>query len=249
MTHATPCPRCGEANDSSQSYCRPCMSAYKKARREALQPTLACGTCRRKFRKIRSRQLYCSEQCKLAPQYAARRVTPTRATCAHCGDVFEGRSDKRFCSKSCTFSAWRGQDRAHQLIVRSQRERAKQAALLRAQLPPRKTMSTEEIRAYRAEWKRKNRLRATATEERRRAAKRNAPTVDFTQEQLRQRFSMWGMACWMCGGPATAMDHVKPIVAGGSHMLANLRPACSRCNSSKGGRWFGAPKLSLFMRA
>jgi 5-methylcytosine-specific restriction endonuclease McrA len=246
VTQHTLCPRCGEENDSNQSYCRPCMSAYRKARREKLQPTISCGTCGKAFTKTRSRQLYCSLPCKREPQYAAKRVTATCGRCLHCGDEFVGRSDKKFCSKECGFSAWNGQDYNKQQRARAKRAKAREVA---ANRPPRITKSAEEIRAYRSEWKRINRLRATATEERRRVAKRNAPTVDFTHEELKARFSMWAMTCWMCGRPATAMDHVKPISAGGSHMLANLRPACSRCNSSKGGRWFGVAKLSLFMRA
>lgn len=246
MTQHTLCSRCGEANDSKQSYCRPCMSAYKKARREKLQPTIVCGTCGSAFTKTRGRQMYCSLPCKRDPQNAARRVEAVIGTCVYCGGRFTGRADKKFCSKECSFSSWSGQDYNKQQRARAKREKAREVAASR---PPRVTMTAEEIRAYRSEWKRKNRLRATATEERRRVAKRNAPTVDFTHEQLKARFSMWSMSCWMCADPATAMDHVKPISAGGSHMLANLRPACSRCNSSKGGRWFGVPKLSLFMRA
>ena len=38
----------------------------------------------------------------------------------------------------------------------------------------------------------------------------------------------------MCGTEATAIDHVKPIARGGSNWPANLRPACTPCNSRKG---------------
>ncbi|MHA7191119.1 HNH endonuclease [Arthrobacter sp. MDT2-16] len=62
--------------------------------------------------------------------------------------------------------------------------------------------------------------------------------VQFTPEQLAERFSMWGGRCWMCGiADATQTDHVKPITKGGAHYLANLRPICHSCNASKGGRW------------
>lgn len=63
------------------------------------------------------------------------------------------------------------------------------------------------------------------------------------------KWDYWGNSCWMCGGPATTIDHVKPLSKGGSHLLANLRPACKPCNSSKHARWFGVSKLSLFVRA
>lgn len=70
-----------------------------------------------------------------------------------------------------------------------------------------------------------------------------------TPELRAAKWAYWGNACWMCGGEATTVDHVKPLSKGGSHLLANLRPACKPCNSSKHARWFGASKLSLFMRA
>lgn len=66
--------------------------------------------------------------------------------------------------------------------------------------------------------------------------KRGASVVPFTLEQLAQRLSMF-TGCWMCGGPADTIDHVKPLNKGGAHMLANLRPACRSCNSSKSDRW------------
>jgi 5-methylcytosine-specific restriction endonuclease McrA len=47
-------------------------------------------------------------------------------------------------------------------------------------------------------------------------------------------FARWGRACWRCGTYATTVDHVVAAVLGGSHDLSNLRPACSRCNSSAG---------------
>lgn len=48
--------------------------------------------------------------------------------------------------------------------------------------------------------------------------------------------------CWRCGAPATTADHIVPkswFIARGlpvDHSLANLRPACHRCNSSTGDR-------------
>jgi len=53
--------------------------------------------------------------------------------------------------------------------------------------------------------------------------------------KTRQRvFARYGHMCWRCGGYAGTVDHVIPVVLGGSHDMSNLRPACSRCNSSAG---------------
>lgn len=70
----------------------------------------------------------------------------------------------------------------------------------------------------------------------RRARMAAAPTIAFTQTQLVQRLSMIA-GCWICGGSATAVDHVKPIAKGGAHALCNLRPICRPCNSRKRDRW------------
>lgn len=246
MTQLTLCPRCGEENDSKQSYCRPCMSAYKKARREAKQPTIACATCGASFRKTRSRQLYCSDPCRMEPQYAAKRVQPTVGECARCGGELTGRSDKRFCSERCVRHAWldaetNRADRNHRRLVLARLNRAPVAVRPARQRTP--------VQEYREIWRRNNRFRVAANSERSRAKLLGVQVIDFTFDDLRARFNMWGMRCWMCSKPATSIDHVKPLSARGPHMLSNLRPACKLCNSSKHARWFGVSKLSLFTRA
>lgn len=42
--------------------------------------------------------------------------------------------------------------------------------------------------------------------------------------------------CFRCGGVATTADHILPKSRGGGPELTNLRPACRRCNSSRGNR-------------
>lgn len=71
---------------------------------------------------------------------------------------------------------------------------------------------------------------------RRRARKNNASVHSFSREQLAARLSMFP-GCWMCGGDATEVDHVKPLAKGGGHILANLRPICKTCNNHKRARW------------
>jgi 5-methylcytosine-specific restriction endonuclease McrA len=47
-----------------------------------------------------------------------------------------------------------------------------------------------------------------------------------------QVFRRYGRVCVHCGAPAVDVDHIIPINAGGDDSLANLRPACTRCNRS-----------------
>lgn len=100
-----------------------------------------------------------------------------------------------------------------------------------------KTIS-EQRRAYYAEYRRKHPERRAFHEQRRQARKRtDRDLFPFTRDQLDQRMSMFGHACWMCGGEFEQVDHVKPLSRGGVHALSNLRPACASCNRSKGAKW------------
>ena len=58
-----------------------------------------------------------------------------------------------------------------------------------------------------------------------------------TGAHIKSRFEIWGNACWICKGEATAIDHVKPMSKGGSNLPANIRPICNSCNSSKKDTW------------
>lgn len=75
------------------------------------------------------------------------------------------------------------------------------------------------------------------TVRRRYAKKRSVAIGTVTVKSIEQRMSVWGNKCWMCGGPFENVDHVKPLAAGGAHCLANLRPACKRCNCTKSSKW------------
>jgi 5-methylcytosine-specific restriction endonuclease McrA len=69
------------------------------------------------------------------------------------------------------------------------------------------------------------------------AIRRGCVVFPFTVEQLAAKVAYWGGRCWVCGVPYEAIDHVKPLARLGPHMLANLRPICSPCNTRKRDRW------------
>lgn len=71
-----------------------------------------------------------------------------------------------------------------------------------------------------------------------------------TAGQIADRWAMWGDACYICGKPAEATDHVIPLAAGGSNWPANLRPICNLCNSRKHAQWpydFAAARMNTEM--
>lgn len=76
---------------------------------------------------------------------------------------------------------------------------------------------------------------------RRRARKSGSATVEFSAQQLYDRWSYYGHRCYLCGDFASQSDHVKPLSKGGAHMLSNLRPICRPCNERKNDKWPYAP--------
>lgn len=98
------------------------------------------------------------------------------------------------------------------------------------------------------EWRRANPGRAKVQDLLRHRRLREAGRIPFTQSQLEARIAFFGDRCWMCRGPWQHLDHVKPVALGGMTTLANLRPACSSCNSRKRARWYGVSELHRFTR-
>jgi 5-methylcytosine-specific restriction endonuclease McrA len=86
------------------------------------------------------------------------------------------------------------------------------------------------------EWVKNNPEKHRAKGHRRRARMAKAEGY-FTPEQLRAKFEFWGYRCLYCKfelTPQTAQtEHRKPIARGGSNWIANVAPACAKCNHSK----------------
>ncbi len=96
---------------------------------------------------------------------------------------------------------------------------------------------TERVKARHNAWKAANPERTRLADARKMRRRRSAPRVPFTMDQLEAKIRYWGGRCWICRDPWEAIDHVKPLGKGGWHMLANLRPICTPCNSRKRDRW------------
>jgi 5-methylcytosine-specific restriction endonuclease McrA len=274
MPHATrQCPRCSSPYSSSQSACADCLNAAKRAKRAAQiasRPTTPCVVCGTYFRPSSTRNGTCSTGCQ---KVNAKRLrgTPelTEKPCVFCKLSFmPSRADSMHCSGVCA-------ERARYLVrgktpeykkYKTEYHRAYQA-LNRVRLIENSRKWRESNRDHHRElsieWYRANRERSWAAsrawakanpralalrEHRRRARKRGTQVHPIKASSVLEKINYWGGACWMCSKQADTIDHVKPLAAGGYHMLANLRPACRSCNSSKGAKWFGPENLSMFIR-
>lgn len=94
----------------------------------------------------------------------------------------------------------------------------------------------DKVRAQNRAWYEANREVHRAANRIAKARRRGAPGR-ATAEQIATRVAFYGGRCWMCGAPWAHIDHVKPLVRGGSNWPANLRPACGPCNLSKRSTW------------
>lgn len=66
---------------------------------------------------------------------------------------------------------------------------------------------------------------------------RSAPGLgQCERKQLLDTWKMQKRACTYCDSLATTIDHVVPLIYGGTNFEGNLVPACRRCNGSKGGK-------------
>lgn len=64
---------------------------------------------------------------------------------------------------------------------------------------------------------------------------------------LSQAFLRAHPRCARCGAPATVVDHVLPLRAGGSHDPANLQPLCAPCHNAKTARETPRDELGRFI--
>jgi 5-methylcytosine-specific restriction endonuclease McrA len=95
----------------------------------------------------------------------------------------------------------------------------------------------EKARASRSSWAKRNPDLIRQYVRQRRAWRQGVPSLPITAADLEAKFAFWGHCCWLCDGEPDAIDHVKPVSRGGAHMLCNLRPVCTPCNTRKKDRW------------
>jgi Zn ribbon nucleic-acid-binding protein len=108
----------------------------------------------------------------------------------------------------------------------------KKRAADRAWRESRRDVELERLRAFR----RDNPEKSRSYGHRRRAKKRMAHSLAYTDAELNERLKNLGGACVYCGNPHEQWDHFLPIARGGADVIGNLVPSCKFCNCSKSDR-------------
>lgn len=88
----------------------------------------------------------------------------------------------------------------------------------------------EKRKQYRQNWGAKNKQAIVDASHRRRAKIRNATIQKISKADLKKILKR---PCIYCGNKSQEIDHVIPLVRGGSHTLGNLAPSCRPCNQRK----------------
>jgi 5-methylcytosine-specific restriction endonuclease McrA len=116
---------------------------------------------------------------------------------------------------------------------------AKNAARVRETSKKYKIEHAETLRQKDREWKRANIERKRASDRNRRALKKGS-NGKITAKQWLALKEFYGYTCLACGYKEPeiklTLDHVVPLVLGGSHSIDNAQPLCLSCNCSKGTR-------------
>ncbi len=174
-----------------------------------------CAQCGQQFDSSYPLRTLCSQACR----WAARKARST-FTCAECGiGMWQSRTSRP-----------QGEARCRDC----QRAKSRRGAPLNACPDCGAPCWGECCRPCRS---RRQVIRDEGEHTRRRQREQSAPGLRPTQrERLRQRWVKQCRRCTYCDRPATTIDHVVPLVRGGTNHEGNLAPCCRSCNARKGGR-------------
>lgn len=199
--------RSRSAPSGFKTECKLCEAAYRAANKD-----LSKAANRRAYERLKSNPLL------LEKERERKKLTARRAYAA---------DPQKYRDRALAFSRTeRGK------IVRAS-YRAKEKRRLAKLARKYYWQNHDKALAIAKKWRAANRDVVVAAAALRRARLLCVTIQDVTAALLRDRAAVFGHACAYCGGPHEHWDHVIPLSRGGKHHLANLRPACSRCNLSK----------------
>lgn len=162
---------------------------------------------------------FCGEPCRMwARSRTDKRIRPVDG-CVVCKGSLDGKMITAiYCSVSCKNHAMQKR-RVRDDAARYLKERDRRIA-------------------YATNYAKKNPHVGQATKRKRRAAMVAQGIFRFTSARWLRMQRMHDFRCFYCGekSPLT-MDHVVPLIRGGSHSEGNIVPACMSCNCTKQARF------------
>lgn len=208
--------------DGCEIYCKECRSAYRRSSTEE----------EREQARIKGRERYAANRAKIAAQERVRRVKNRERIADQRRTRYAANREERRAQRRQYYT-----DHRETIIADVHRYRLKNPDKVRESSRRYYAANRDAVKAMNKRWIEANREVRREHGRRRAAWQKAGIAAPFTLEQLQQKWAYWDDRCWMCGEPATTIDHVKPLSKGGRDVLANLRPACRKCNCSKGSKW------------
>lgn len=96
----------------------------------------------------------------------------------------------------------------------------------------------ERVKVYACGWRKENPEMGKANKHKRRARKRAAGGI-FTASDIKKMLKQQKAKCIVCQTDITNsyhIDHIMPLVLGGSNNISNIQLLCQHCNLSKGAK-------------
>jgi len=173
-----------------------------------------CLQCGKPFpsRPLLIKHQFCSEDC----MNAFRKRHRITLTCPQCGKSFERipseikQGKSKFCSYVCR-GRWQREHKTH---------KGEKSANWKGGPKGWPSRQPDRLREYNTE---------------RLARLNNCVMNDFTKDDWHWLLALFKYRCFYCLRPSNALeiDHIKPLLNGGSHTLSNIVPACRSCNAQK----------------
>ncbi len=160
------------------------------------------------------------------------RLHKAASCCSRCGGKFRRHVNDEALCESCSESAryWADLERAHEKYAayyKANRRRLLELSAIRSRAWHGDPANRMKIRASHAAWRAGNRERKRAQQQRR-SARLSSPVVEDVLAII------YHDICCYCGAvDDPTVDHIVPLVNGGTHEWSNLTTACKSCNSKK----------------
>lgn len=223
-----------------RSRCRNC-ERLAHAKWAGNTESVAAKIEREKYLKKHPEQKYCSkgDHFPLRTEFAMLKSQPDglQKTCKDCRKSYRDANHPQILERKAAYrQANRERIRDAQ---REQRHRDKER--ISARLKRKRIEDPEYFRraARRSYENNKERIKLNSKFQgiKRRARKANSPGF-YSPADWQQKVAFHGHKCYLCGKAADSLeqDHRIPISRGGSNWLANVAPACKRCNRSKNAK-------------
>ncbi|SHH14225.1 HNH endonuclease [Desulfosporosinus lacus] len=249
-----------ESKRKTQVYCSNTCKEKWRSKNRVREPkglintVYTCKYCGKEYHpKTKDRKTYCSRECSYADKKAKPKVRP-KVTCAVCGKEFEGRPDKRYCSEGCKkelvrrkhreyWTSKKAADVVNEFITKNCKECGD--TFTTNLYASRRVFCSDKCSERNQRHTPSARLRHKRDNQTRRARLRGVKIESFNSIEIFERDN-W--CCQICGEKVDAMlphphlmsptlDHIIPLVKGGTHERENVQLAHFICNSRKSGQY------------